>query len=128
MVWVVPVLIWLVWGSDRPAGGRLWAAGRRRLFWWAPIWHVPNGANVELSEHGWQLVWGNSFFYAMVVFMVGISVMLTVRRHRDRRYRYRAMMRPGWHPRTDHRRNLQPARCGHRHQDCAVPSVQNLGR
>ena len=30
MVWVVPVLIWLVWAPDRPAGGRLWAAGRRR--------------------------------------------------------------------------------------------------
>ncbi len=84
MVWVVPVLIWLVWAPDRPAGGRLWALATAVLFWWAPIWSVPYGSNIELSEHGWQLVWGNSFFYAMVVFMVGISAMLTVRRHRDR--------------------------------------------
>jgi alpha-1,2-mannosyltransferase len=85
MVWVVPVLIWLVWASDRPAGGRLWALATAVLFWWAPIWSVPSGSNIELSEHGWQLVWGNSFFYAMVVFMVGIGVMLTVRGHRGHR-------------------------------------------
>ena len=106
MVWVVPVLIWLIWASDRPAGGRLWALGTAVLFWWAPIWHVPNGSNIELSEHGWQLVWGNSFFYAMVVFMVGISVMLTVRRHRGR--------------------GRAPVP-GDDAQDCAVPSVQNSG-
>jgi alpha-1,2-mannosyltransferase len=80
MVWVVPVLIWLVWASDRPVGGPLWAAGTAALFWWAPIWGVPNGANVELNEHGWQLLWGNSFFLAMVAFMVGIAAMLTARR------------------------------------------------
>ncbi|HEV3132287.1 MAG TPA: glycosyltransferase 87 family protein [Acidimicrobiales bacterium] len=80
MVWIVPVLIWLVWAPDRPAGGRLWALAGAALFFWAPIWKVPHGSNVELTEHGWQLLEGNSFFLAMVVFMVGVAVLLTVRR------------------------------------------------
>jgi alpha-1,2-mannosyltransferase len=84
MVWVVPVLAWLVWAPDRPAGGRWWAAATAGLFWWAPIWMVPNGAQVALGEHGWQLLWGNSFFAAMVVFMVGVAAMLTVRRRSSR--------------------------------------------
>ncbi|MHB8219126.1 MAG: glycosyltransferase 87 family protein [Acidimicrobiales bacterium] len=82
MVWIVPVLIWLVWAADRPTGGRIWALAAAALFWWAPIWTVPNGDNRELSEHGWQLVRGNSFFAAMVVFMVGVTVMLVMRRRR----------------------------------------------
>ena len=84
MVWVVPVLAWLIWAPDRPSGGRVWAALGAGLFWWAPIWSVPNGRNVELHEHGWQLVRGNSFFLAMVTFMVGVVVLLAVRRN-DRR-------------------------------------------
>jgi alpha-1,2-mannosyltransferase len=80
MVWIVPVLIWLVWAPDRPAGGRLWALAGAAMFWWGPIWRVPHGSNVELTEHGWQLIEGNSFFLAMVVFMVGVAVLLTIRR------------------------------------------------
>jgi len=76
MVWAVPILIWLVWAPDRPRGGRLWAAAGAALFWWAPIWRVPHGANQELQEHGWQLLEGNSFFFAAVAFMAGIAVML----------------------------------------------------
>jgi alpha-1,2-mannosyltransferase len=82
LVWAVPVLIWLAWAPDRPAYGRLWAAGTAALFWWAPIWSVPSGGNRELAEHGWQLLAGNSFFAAMVVFMVGIAVLLTLRSRR----------------------------------------------
>jgi alpha-1,2-mannosyltransferase len=84
LVWVVPVLAWLLWAPDRPAGGRVWAGLGAALFWWAPIWSVPNGGAIELSEHGWQLVWGNSFFLAMVAFLAGVAVMLTVRRHHGR--------------------------------------------
>ncbi|HEV3366027.1 MAG TPA: glycosyltransferase 87 family protein, partial [Acidimicrobiales bacterium] len=80
LVWIVPVLIWLVWAPDRPAGGRLWALAGAAMFWRAPIWGVPHGSNVELTEHGWQLLEGNSFFLAMVLFMVGVAVLLTVRR------------------------------------------------
>jgi hypothetical protein len=49
------------------------------LFWWAPIWSVPSGGNQELAEHGWQLVWGNSFFAATVLFEAGVAVMLWIR-------------------------------------------------
>ncbi len=82
LVWAVPVLIWLAWAPDRPAGGRVWAVAGAVLFWWAPIWTVPNGANQELHEHGWQLLAGNSFFLATVVFMVGTAAMLWARRQR----------------------------------------------
>jgi alpha-1,2-mannosyltransferase len=80
MVWAVPVLMWLIWAPDRPAGGRMWAGAGAILFWWAPIWSVPSGQNQELAEHGWQLLWGNSFFAATVVFEVGVAVMLWRRR------------------------------------------------
>ncbi len=81
LVWVVPVLIWLTWARDRPSGGWIWALLGAALFWWAPIWSVPAGGNHELHEHGWQLLAGNSFFFAMVGFMVGVSVMLFRRRN-----------------------------------------------
>ncbi len=80
MVWVVPILIWLVLAPDRPRGGLIWAVAGYALFWWAPIWRVPNGGNNELHEHGWQLLEGNSFFVAAAVFMVGVAVMLWRRR------------------------------------------------
>jgi alpha-1,2-mannosyltransferase len=84
MVWTVPVLIWLIWAPDRPGGGRLWAAAGAALFWWAPIWTVPNGGNRELAEHGWQLLRGNSFFLASVVFEIGVAAMLWARARRGR--------------------------------------------
>ena len=85
------------------------------LFWWAPIWSVPHGSTVELSEHGWQLLAGNSFFYAMVVFMVGITVMLTVRRRRDDPVTpVLGESAGGEAVRPDSRRNPPPARSGHR--------------
>jgi alpha-1,2-mannosyltransferase len=80
LVWVVPILIWLGCAPDRPRGGPFWAAAGAALFYWAPIWGVPNGDNQELSEHGWQLLQGNAFFFATVVFMVGVAVMLWKRR------------------------------------------------
>ncbi len=79
-VWAVPVLVWLLWGPDRPAGGRLWAGAASVVLWWAPLWHVPNGHDVELHEHGWQLLLGNSFTLLCVVFLAGVAVLLTVRR------------------------------------------------
>jgi alpha-1,2-mannosyltransferase len=79
-VWAVPIVIWLAWAPDRPPGGRIWALAGVALFWSAPIWKVPNGADRELHEHGWQLLGGNSFFLATVLFMVGVTVMLWTRR------------------------------------------------
>lgn len=81
MVWAVPVLAWLCLAHDRPRGGRLWALAGAILFWIAPVWTLPHGGSgQELGEHGWQLVVGNSYFLAMLLFLVGVAVMLLVRR------------------------------------------------
>jgi alpha-1,2-mannosyltransferase len=80
MVWVVPILIWLACAPDRPRGGAIWAVLGAGLFFWAPIWGVPNGANRELSEHGKQLIEGNAYFFAAVLFMIGVALMLWMRR------------------------------------------------
>ena len=85
MVWVVPILLWLVLADDRPAGGWIWAVGAALLFWKAPIWSVPYNHGRELSENGWQLLLGNSFFFAMMVFLVGVAAMLAFRHPRGAR-------------------------------------------
>ena len=85
MVWIVPVLLWLWWGPDRPRGGRAWAVAGGALFWWAPIWSVPANPPEVLREHGWQLVRGNSFFAATVLFVASAAVMLARRQRRARR-------------------------------------------
>ena len=82
MVWAVPVLLWLALAPDRPAGGPVWAGLGAVLFWWAPIWRVPNSGGVELNEHGWQLVGGNSFGFATAAFVVGVACMLWSRGRR----------------------------------------------
>ncbi len=80
MVWVIPIILWLALAHDRPVGGRIWATGAAVLFWQAPIWSVPYGSGRELSAHGWQILLGNSFFVAMMVFQIGVAVMLAFRR------------------------------------------------
>ena len=79
MVWVIPILLWLVLAEDRPTGGWIWAIGAWLLFWKAPIWSVPYEKGRELHEHGWQLLAGNSFFLAMLVFLIGVAAMLAFR-------------------------------------------------
>jgi alpha-1,2-mannosyltransferase len=90
MVWVVPAIMWLVWAADRPRRGLAWATGALLLFWASPIWWVPRSWRPvfplpELGERGWQLVAGNSFFFATVVFLAGVAVMLSWRGWRPRR-------------------------------------------
>jgi alpha-1,2-mannosyltransferase len=83
MVWAVPILIWLCLADDRPRGGWLWAGAGALLLWRAPIWSLPyGGSGQELHEHGWQLVVGSSYFFAMIVFLVGVAVMLLLRSRR----------------------------------------------
>jgi hypothetical protein len=83
MVWVIPVIGWLWLGHDRPKFGRLWAIATAVLFWQAPIWWVPQDNGTQFSLHGLNLFYGNSFFFATLLFLVGIAVMLTLR-HRKR--------------------------------------------
>jgi len=82
MVWVVPVIIWLIWGEDRPARGSVFALLTAVLFWWAPIWRVPVASSLAMHEHGWQNLESNAFFFATVFFMAAIAIMLFLRRHR----------------------------------------------
>jgi alpha-1,2-mannosyltransferase len=78
-VWVVPVLAWLILGTDRPRGGRWWALAVAVLFWVAPIWWVHD---VQQGYGGpLVLLAGNSFFLAAVAFLLLASLLLWARRH-----------------------------------------------
>jgi alpha-1,2-mannosyltransferase len=79
-VWVVPAIVWMAVADDRPAYGRVLAAGTFALFWAAPIWWVPNTQLRELRENAWQLVAGNSFFFATLAFLAGVAALLVTRR------------------------------------------------
>jgi alpha-1,2-mannosyltransferase len=79
LVWVVPVIAWLLVGADRPRFGWVWAVLTAMLFWTAPIWRVPYGNGLELSESPAHLLVGNSYVLAMVGFLIGIAVLLTAR-------------------------------------------------
>ena len=81
-VWVVPLLAWLALAADRPRGGRWWALALAVLLWAAPVWWVPD----LQTGYGGPLVLlaGNSFFLAMVAFLV-LTAVLLARRSRSRR-------------------------------------------
>jgi alpha-1,2-mannosyltransferase len=84
LVWVVPALIWLAVAADRPAGGRVIAGAATLLFvvapiWWVPTSYLPSTNPPELHEKGWELVAGNSFFFAMALFLAWIATMLFLR-------------------------------------------------
>jgi alpha-1,2-mannosyltransferase len=85
MVWVLPVLLWLTLSEGAPRFGTWIAAGVLALFWLPPTWSVPtswwpSADPIELHEHGWQLVAGNSFFLVTATFLVAIGLFLW-RRH-----------------------------------------------
>jgi alpha-1,2-mannosyltransferase len=79
MVWVVPAILWLALAPDRPRWGRPLAVATAVLFWSAPVWWVPYKNTSDLHLDPLQLVAGNSFFFAMLLFLVGATV-LVVRR------------------------------------------------
>jgi alpha-1,2-mannosyltransferase len=77
-VWIVPVLAWLVLGSDRPRGGAWWGLVAAVLFWVAPIWWVQD---VQQGYGGpLVLLAGNSFFLAAVAFLLLAGLLLARRR------------------------------------------------
>ena len=80
LVWVIPAILWLGLAKDRPRFGVPLAIGTAVLFWIAPIWWVPYVSASDLHLNTWQLVAGNSFFFAVVLFVVGAVVLLTRRR------------------------------------------------
>jgi len=79
LVWVVPLLFWLVLASDRPIRGMPIAVLVAALFWSRAIWWTPHGHNHELAETGWQVVVGSSYFLALCVFVAGTAALLTTR-------------------------------------------------
>jgi alpha-1,2-mannosyltransferase len=80
MVWIVPVLMWLWWGSDRPGAGRAWCVAATTLFVVAPMWLIPHGPPFDSHEHGWALLAGSSFTVAALAFVVAVAAMLGRRR------------------------------------------------
>ena len=79
MVWVVPAILWLALAPDRPRWGRPLAAATAVLFWSAPVWWVPYKNTSDLHLNLLQLMAGNSFFFAMLLFLAGAAV-LVIRR------------------------------------------------
>jgi alpha-1,2-mannosyltransferase len=89
MVWVVPAILWLALAPDRPRWGRPLAAATAVLFWSAPVWWVPYKNTSDLHLDPLQLVVGNSFFFAMLLFLAGATVLVARRGglHGDERLR-----------------------------------------
>ena len=79
MVWVVPAILWLALAPDRPRWGRPLAAATAVLFWSAPVWWVPYKNTSDLHLNLLQLIAGNSFFFAMLLFLAGAAI-LVIRR------------------------------------------------
>ena len=79
MVWVVPAILWLALAPDRPRWGRPLAAATAVLFWSAPVWWVPYKNTSDLHLNPLQLIAGNSFFFAMLLFLAGAAI-LVIRR------------------------------------------------
>jgi alpha-1,2-mannosyltransferase len=94
LVWAVPILLWLACAPDRPAGGWAWAAAGALVLWRAPLEHVPSGGTHELHEHGWTLLAGSSSFALLVAYLVGVAVLLAVRRSRGDVRRIRGRSTP----------------------------------
>ena len=80
MVWVVPAILWLALAPDRPRWGPYLAGATAVLFWSAPVWWVPYKNTSDLHLNALQLVAGDSFFLAMLLFVVGASVLVMGRR------------------------------------------------
>lgn len=76
MVWIVPALLWLALAADRPRCGRIVAAVTAVVFWSAPIWWVPYKHTTDLHLDAWQLVAGDSFFFALFVLLAGAAVLV----------------------------------------------------
>jgi hypothetical protein len=89
------VILWLALAHDRPAFGPLWAALVAAWFWYGPIWRIPHGGHVELHDTFAQLLVGNSYTIAMLLFVGGMIVMLALRHSRGRDARRRAQVLTG---------------------------------
>jgi alpha-1,2-mannosyltransferase len=76
LVWVVPAILWLALAPDRPRWGRILAGATAVLFWSAPVWWVPYKNTSDLHLDALDLVAGNSFFLALVLFLIGAAFLV----------------------------------------------------
>ena len=76
LVWVVPAILWLAFAPDRPRWGPVLAGATAVLFWSAPVWWVPYKNTSDLHLNPLQLLAGNSFFFAMLLFLGGAAVLV----------------------------------------------------
>ncbi len=76
LVWVVPAILWLALAPDRPRWGRALAVATAVLFWSAPVWWVPYKHTSDLHLNLLDLIAGNSFFFAMLFFLVGSATLV----------------------------------------------------
>jgi len=80
MIWVIPLIAWLVLAVDRPKHGAWWAVAVSAVFFAAPIWWVPHGPHVKYAGHGWSMLLAGSFFIVLVAILVASSVRVAARR------------------------------------------------
>jgi alpha-1,2-mannosyltransferase len=73
-VWIVPALVWLVCGADRPAHGGWWAVAAALCFFLIPPFHVGRGVV-------WYL-WEDIYVMAALTFLGLVAFMLMIRRRR----------------------------------------------
>lgn len=76
MVWIVPILLWLWWGRDRPAHARWWAGAVGFVFYLAPMWLLAHGPVADTHERGWSLLVSNSFALLALAMLVGVALSL----------------------------------------------------
>jgi alpha-1,2-mannosyltransferase len=79
LVWIVPALIWMAAAPDRPRHGAAWAVAVAVFFWAHPIWWVPE-ADRYLPTKLWEVIVGDAYLWAMLGFLVGVTVLLSRRR------------------------------------------------
>ena len=75
-VWSVPLVVWLVFGVDRPKWGAVWAAVVAVVFLVMP----PTGLPAHLTPISY--VWANAYTVATLAFLALVTVMLW-NRHRS---------------------------------------------
>lgn len=71
-VWLVPLLLGLSVGPQRPPWGRAAAGAGYVLAALAPIWWVPHGGNLELAHSAGQIALANSYFAAAAALLAGL--------------------------------------------------------
>jgi alpha-1,2-mannosyltransferase len=71
-VWIVPALVWLTVGTDRPTKGEWWALSGALCFALIPPFHVGSGLP-------WY-VWEDTYVLTALVFLGLVGIMLRIRR------------------------------------------------